>query len=259
MRLLSFTNARVLILLAVLLAVALITLHQSIHTRSWTNQLDVVVLPIKGDRHLDTEKYIASLSDRNLAEIEHWFVREAERHNLALSHPVKVRLGPEVKSTPPTFPGNGNALNVIYWGLRFRLWAFLNTPDIDSSLTQVRVFVMYYQGEENKPLQHSLGMKKGLLGLVHAFALPEQTAQNNIVIAHEVLHTVGALDKYEFTGHPIFPNGFANPYREPLFPQRRAEIMAGRIALSHRQSYMANSLKSVVINHYTAAEINWLE
>ncbi len=107
------------------------------------------------------------------------------------------------------------------------------------------------------PLQHSLGMKKGLLGLVHAFALDRQTAQNNIVIAHELLHIVGAVDKYESSGAPIFPIGYAEPSLVPLFPQRAAEIMAGRIATSHSRFYMAKNLNSVILNEFTAEEINW--
>lgn len=259
MRLLSFTNFRVIVLLSILIVASVISLHQKIQTRSWTQPLEVVVLPINGDETLETDNYITSLSDNDVVEIEHWFKREALKHNLQLDEPVNIRMGQQVFSTPPTFPRKAHALNVVVWGLRFRWWAFRNTPGHDSGLTLVRMFVVYHQGEDNIPLQHSLGMEKGLLGLVHAFALPTQTAQNNIVIAHEMLHTVGAIDKYEFSGAPIFPVGYANPLREPLFPQRNAEIMAGKIPLSHTRSYMAESLKSVVINHYTAAEINWLD
>lgn len=259
MRLITFRNSRIFVLLGVLIFTTAVTLHQLVYTRSWTKPLSVVILPINGDRNLATHDYIESLTDRHFKEINHWFEREAKRYDLALSKPVDVMLGPQVKSQPPVFPENAHALNVVIWGLRFRWWAFRNTPDIDNDLTLVRIFVRYYTGEDNQVLQHSLGMQKGLLGLVHAFALPQQTAQNNIVIAHELLHTVGAIDKYEFNGSPVFPIGYANPNRSPLHPQRSAEIMAGRIPLSMYQYYMAESLKSVIINHYTAAEINWLE
>jgi len=70
---------------------------------------------------------------------------------------------------------------------------------------------------------------------------------------------VGAIDKYEAYGNPAFPYGFANPHRQPLYPQRRAEVMAGRIPTSQYSSYMAESLRSVMINDYTATEINWIE
>lgn len=34
--------------------------------------------------------------------------------------------------------------------------------------------MLYDQGEDGRPLEHSLGMQKGLLGVVHAFADRQQ-------------------------------------------------------------------------------------
>ncbi len=73
-----------------------------------------------------------------------------------------------------------------------------------------------------------------------------------------MLHTVGALDKYNEIGMPVYPEGYARPNVKPLYPQRYAEIMSGHIPVSSYRSYMAESLKSVLINPYTANEINWL-
>lgn len=257
--LLSLRNLRVTLLLGALLFFGLTALHQSVYTRSWNQALHGVILPINADGHLRTADYIATLKDRHFKEIESWATREAERHNLTLDKPLTVSLGPQITTLPPAFPTNDHPFYVVLWGLRFRWWAYRNTPEMDLDATTVRLFVMYHEADGDKPLAHSLGMQKGLLGLVHVFATPSQSAQNNIVIAHEMLHTVGAIDKYQDWGGPIYPVGFANPERVPLFPQRNAEIMAGRIAVSHGQFYMAESLKSVIINEYTAAEINWLE
>ncbi|MEJ2115865.1 MAG: hypothetical protein P8X88_07445, partial [Gammaproteobacteria bacterium] len=60
-----------------------------------------------------------------------------------------------------------------------------NTPDDISNKHRVRIFVLYHDGKVHQKLEHSLGIQKGLLGIVHAFASNEQTKQNNIVIAHE--------------------------------------------------------------------------
>jgi hypothetical protein len=81
---------------------------------------------------------------------------------------------------------------------------------------------------------------------------------NNVVIAHELLHTVGATDKYDLaSGEPLNPAGLADPDREPLYPQERAEIMAGRRALSAQESEMPHSLAGVVVGADTAREIRW--
>lgn len=257
--LLSLRNLRVTLLLCALLFFGLTALHQLVYTRSWNQPLQAVVLPINADGHLQTADYIASLQTRHFTEIENWAAREGKRHNLTLEHPVEISLGPQITQLPPPFPSNDHPFYVVLWGLRFRWWAYRNTPDIELDSTTVRLFVMYHDTSGNKPLAHSLGMQKGLMGLVHVFADSRQTAQNNIVIAHELLHTVGAIDKYQEWGSPVFPVGYANPQRQPLFPQRYAEIMAGRIPVSYGRFYMAESLKSVIINEYTAEEINWLD
>jgi len=71
---------------------------------------------------------------------------------------------------------------------------------------------------------------------------------NNIVIAHELMHTLGATDKYELgSGAPLYPLGFAEPDRQPLYPQVRAEIMAGRRALSPQDFELPQSLRDVVV------------
>jgi hypothetical protein len=81
---------------------------------------------------------------------------------------------------------------------------------------------------------------------------------NNIVIAHELLHTLGASDKYNpADGAPLFPIGYADREREPRYPQEEAEVMAGRRALSAQEWEMPNSLRRVVIGPETALEIRW--
>jgi len=133
-----------------------------------------------------------------------------------------------------------------------------NTPDDKSNKHRVRVFVLYHDEKTNQKLEHSLGIQKGLLGIVHAFASKRQAKQNNIVIAHELLHTVGASDKYGAFGNPIAPDGLGEPERKPLYPQKRAELMAGTVAHSATKSVMARSLKSCVVGKKTALEIGWL-
>jgi hypothetical protein len=107
---------------------------------------------------------------------------------------------------------------------------------------------------------HSLGLQKGLLGVVYAFADRDMTGSNNIVIAHEFLHTVGATDKYDpGDDRPSFPDGYADPDQQPLFPQEHTEVMAGRRMLSGQEWEMPTGLGQVVIGPQTATEINWVK
>ena len=93
---------------------------------------------------------------------------------------------------------------------------------------------------------------------MNLFASNKQTAQNKIVLAHELLHAFGATDKYDLaTGQPIFPVGYAEPQRQPLFPQSKAELMAGHIPTSQTQSKMPEDLADTVVNDITAIEVGW--
>ena len=101
------------------------------------------------------------------------------------------------------------------------------------------------------------GLQKGLLGVVHVFASDTQRAQNNFVIAHELLHTLGATDKYDANGRPLNPIGLADPNTQPPYPQYKAEIMGGRIAISAERAEMPKGLEEAVVGYATAAEIGW--
>jgi len=81
-----------------------------------------------------------------------------------------------------------------------------------------------------------------------------------VVLAHELLHTLGATDKYEpTTGVPRAADGLGEPDREPLYPQRYGEIMAGRIALAANEAIIADDLAQMVVGPLTAREIGWTE
>ena len=81
---------------------------------------------------------------------------------------------------------------------------------------------------------------------------------NDTVIAHELLHTLGATDKYDLrSNQPAHPDGFAEPDREPLYPQSFAELMGGRIPVSSAESTTPESLQQVIVGAKTASEIGW--
>ena len=84
--------------------------------------------------------------------------------------------------------------------------------------------------------------------------------QNLVILSHELLHTLGASDKYDFaTNMPIFPDGFAYPQQQPLFPQAKAELMGGRIVISDNKAVIPKNLAQTVIGEKTAREIGWVK
>jgi len=259
MKLFTFRNFRILLLLFIFLVVAIYSKSQLLTSTAWLEPLQVTIYPINGDNTPETTHYIQKLNHASFRDIDDFMQRESQKFNVLEEHPTRTQLGAEVMDSPPSPPDikSRNALSTMLWSLKLRYWVWQNTPDDKSNINRVRIFVLYYQADGNKPLSHSLGIQKGLIGVVHAFANSQQNKQNNIVIAHELLHTVGASDKYDKNNQPIFPEGYAEPTRNPRYPQYRAEIMSGRIPSSPTDSEMAESLKRCVIGPRTAREINW--
>lgn len=253
----SFRAFRIALLLLLLALAGGLTWWEGLLVRSWVRPLDIVIYPINGDGSEETAAYIGKLSADAFQEIGAFLDTQAERYRLKQPPRAHIRLGNAIAELPPPPPqGARSALDSVLWSLKTRYYAYRHTP-FWSGLGRIRLFVVYHQGEESTPLQHSLGLRKGLIGVVHAFARPEMAEQNEVVIAHELLHTLGATDKYDQAGNPLYPDGFADPGDAPRYPQRMAELMAGRRAVSPTRSEMPESLAGCVIGPRTAYEINW--
>jgi hypothetical protein len=253
-----FKALRILILLSILVVVGAGTWLARLRTTAWDQPLRVAIFPINADASAATDGYIRSLTVEAFNPIARFMRQEAARYGLALSTPVEVFLAPEIGRAPPPPPFGGNALQVALWSLQMRYWAWVNAA-FDGPKPHVRIFVLYHDPDRVTRLSHSLGLQKGLIGVVNAFASEAQAAQNDVVIAHEMLHTLGATDRYDpRTNQPAFPDGYADPQRQPLLPQEYAEIMAGRVPLTADRAEMPDSLEAVLIGAKTAREINWV-
>ena len=178
---------------------------------------------------------------------------------MALDEPFTIKLSAPLEVQPPAPPQDRNMLAVIAWSLQLRYWSWAN-DNWGGPKPDIQMFVKYFDPSTSPRLAHSLGLQKGMVGVVNAFAHRKMAGANNVIIAHELLHTVGATDKYDpDTNLPLYPIGFADPKREPLYPQRRAELMGGRIPITQSRAETPSSLASVVIGQATAIEIRWLD
>lgn len=77
------------------------------------------------------------------------------------------------------------------------------------------------------------------------------------VVVHELMHLLGASDKYDPSGRALVPEGLADPLRQPLFPQTRAEIMARNIVVAPGTERPPDTLDELCIGALTAEEIGW--
>jgi hypothetical protein len=260
MKVITFKNIRIVILLSLLALAAIYTQDQHLNTTSWYQPIEVTVFPINGDGTAKTERYIQQLATEYFQDIDAFFIREAKRYNLIVDKPVISTLGHTIYKLPPAPPTDRNAVfKIILWSMQLRYWAYINTPDDKSNKSRIRLYVLYHQGSDHQALQHSLGLQKGLIGIIHAYADQAHNSQNALVMTHEIFHTLGASDKYDYQNNqPIYPLGYAHPDQNPLYPQRFAEIMAGRIPLSKSKSNMPKDLRFCLVGESTAKEINWI-
>ncbi len=249
---------RILLLLLVLLAVALRAWLDARATQSWQEPLWVGLFPLNGDDSAATEEYLATLQAQDFGAIEGFFAREGKRYALKLDQPVHVERYPQGSKLPPTLDPAAGPLGAAWWSLKLRWFARQAAQVPGRAPPRVRLFLLYHDPATLERAPDSHGLQKGLVGVVHLFAASAMAARNNIVIAHELLHTVGASDKYDLgSGAPLFPTGYAARDRDPLYPQEQSEIMAGRRPLSAYQWDMPRTLAAVVVGPETALEIRW--
>ncbi len=254
-----FKKIRIAILLFILFLVAANAFLTQKRTTDWDQPLAVVIYPINGDGSSFSAEYISRLTADDFKPIARFIQNEGVRYNLALIDPVILDLAPEIAALPPAAPFGANIFAIMWWSLNLRYWAWKNDT-YEGPLTNIQVFVLYYDPGEYKQLDHSFGLKEGHICMVKAFASRHQAARNNVIITHEMLHTLGASDKYDReTLQPLYPEGYAAPDKKPLLPQQYAEIMGRAIPLSDSESKIPDSLEQTLIGPITARQINWVK
>lgn len=255
-----FKAVRITILALILFFVAASTWLTQARSTDWNNSLWIKVYPINADGSNESAEYIRDLEPTDFEGIEAFLGRETERYARSVSRPVRIELGSEIEEQPPALDRQPNMLSVMLWSLKMRWWAGSSTDSQDRIDPDVRIFVRYHKPDHSVVLENSVGLQKGMVGIVNGYASRKYRGINNVIIAHEFLHTLGATDKYSpVDGQPIGPDGLAEPDRQPMYPQRYAEIMGGRIALSETDAVIPKNLKFTMIGPLTASEINLAE
>ena len=253
-----FKYLRIAFLLVLLVLVAGQTWLTQLRNTTWEIPLAAVIYPINGDGSVAAGHYIADLTSDTFAPVVRFLASEGRAYDLALAEPVQIDLAAELSDLPPEAPRSGSIPEIMLWSLRMRWWAWRHNHY--EGPVDLKLFVLFYDPATHKALDHSLGLEKGQIGVVKAFGDWRDAARNNVVIAHELLHTLGATDKYDPTSaQPLFPDGYAESDRKPLLPQKLAELMGGVIPLEDGKTAMPDSLAQVVIGPATAREIGWLK
>ena len=225
----------------------------------WKDNFYVAVYPVNVDGSPKVSVYLRTLSRDDFEPVAEYFAEEAAPYHLGLRRPIEVQLGAQVDSVPPAPPVDGSKLDAIVWSLKFRYFAWKNSPKVNVK-PKIRLYLLYHDPDAHPVLSHSTALNKGRVGRINLFGDSSYAKQNLVILAHELLHTLSATDKYDLsTTLPAYPDGFAEPDKMPLYPQNFAELMGGRVPVSETQASIPKSLKQTLVGEKTAREIGWLK
>jgi hypothetical protein len=225
----------------------------------WKDNFYVAVYPVNADASSEVGAYIKTLTRDDFEPMAEYFAEEGARYNLGMRRPVEIQLGDVVSEIPPAPPQNDSLLSTMLWSLKFRLFAFNNSPKVNVK-PDIRLYLLYHNPATSPRLSHSTALNKGRVGRVNLFGDKSYAKQNLVILAHELLHTLTASDKYDLqTTLPAFPDGFAEPDKQPRYPQDFAELMGGRVPIDETKAEIPKSLAQTLIGEKTAKEIGWLK
>ena len=252
-------NIRLSLLVGILCFVALGSWLEQHRSTSWQSTVRVGAFPVAGDRSTRAASYVAALGMGQLQPVSEFLAREAHRYGVPIDEPIHMTLYPPLARAPPVLDPQAGVFGRLLWSLQLRYYRYRSTGAVARSRPQIALFLVYHDPALAPALPHSVGLQRGLTGVVHLFAAHSQDDQNAIVTAHELLHTFGATDKYGDGDRPLYPSGYAEPLRVPRYPQRYAEIMAGRVPLSANRQEMPDDLSQTLVGPVSAGEIGWIK
>ncbi|MDD2933609.1 MAG: hypothetical protein PHO76_06945 [Methylotenera sp.] len=251
-------NLRIIILLLILATVVQQTWLDKADL-AWKRNLYVAIYPVNADGSEKVSAYLRTLTREDFEPVAEYFAEESAQYKLGLRRPIELQLGAQVEDIPPEPPANGRVLSTIIWSLKFRAFAWSNSPKVNVK-PDIRLYLLYHDPVTHSKLSHSTALNKGRIGRVNLFGDHAYAKQNLVITAHELLHTLNATDKYDLSSTlPAYPDGFAEPNKSPLYPQDFAELMGGRVPKSETEAEIPKSLKHTLVGEKTAREIGWLK
>lgn len=249
---------RVVLLLSVFFVILISTWMTEKRMAAWERPILVTIYPIVADERPATRAFVDRLDIPAFEDINRFMSEQSRPYGFTVTPAFRFQLARPGNKLPPPVPDQFEAAAIGWWSLKMRWWAWMR--DLEDSLVSpdIQMFVLYHSLGGDNEVGISVGMRKGRYGLVKAYALDSMNAGNLIVFTHEMLHVLGATDKYVLsTGLPIFPEGYAEPEKRPLFPQRRAEIMGMQIPINSFSWVSPDLLGQCAIGRQTAEEIGF--
>ncbi len=126
----------------------------------------------------------------------------------------------------------------------------------------VRVHIYFYQKElgkkSNYPLEY-FGYRRDREGILFIPLVKDNFEFSLVNLVHEIIHLMGGKDKFNDYGKALYPYGFFDPTKTPIFPQSHAEVMARTIPIDAEKTKPVTRLSQIRIGIQTAFELGWLD
>jgi hypothetical protein len=253
---------RLAILFAVLLMVAGYAARDAYVRRErtdWQRTLLVAVVVLEAEAVQDSA--LAAFSER-LPLLQEKLALEARRYRPNLALPFEFQqFGPIEVREPPPQPGGDSFFDLGYHA--FRLSRYLGQIDdhagVASRAYDGRLYITVRPPKRGaRAIVEGFSEQGGRIGNVTVELDDGMVDLALLVVAHELMHTLGATDKYDARGHAVVPHGLADPDQQPLYPQSHVEIMARNRPLALGQEVLPESLEELRVGSKTAREIGWL-
>ena len=250
---------RVTALLSVLAIVALYAWRDTVrrHERNeWKRTLDIALVVVR-DGTVSGSAVSALTAQTH--ELEAALAREFARYRREPPRPFSFTwYGPaELRKPLPTPPDDG------IWAAAKYAWSLRSfTADVDTQANvpsrgfDSRVYVVV-RPPSRSGFVEGMSEHGGRVGVALAELDESTVALTLFVTAHELFHTLGATDRYDAEGRTVFPDGLAEPDKQPLFPQRYAELMARNRPLDAGREVPPESLDELFVGKKTAVEVGW--
>jgi hypothetical protein len=253
------------LILLIVIGVAASIYYQEHRKLDWDRTYDVALMEVVKVQST-TEKPSLSLSAKTrelfVKTLEDWFTTEFARTTENRVKPFRFHmLGPVVTAQlPPALPTKDDSTWVQYkQGTAFINFfnQLLAKTEINGENYDIKLYLYLYPADENLGYdrQHSVGTTRGRFGVVFLPIGKQTGGYTMCAIAHEVLHTVGAIDKYDENHISIYPEGYFQP--ESRYPQQYGEIMSMAIPLAPNKERDIDDLSNARIGVKTIAEIGW--
>jgi len=255
---------RVAVLVVILIVVAAWAggVHRSRSSRvQWDRPVEVAIVLLSP---VDLDAIQVSRFQDVLAQLEDRLSAEFARYG-GSGAPFSLKLvGPVSFNGPLSFTPESSRL-LDRANHAYRLWKTLRAihaaASFDPRPYDARIYLLLEPATETggalRTFAEGSGAVGGEVGFVRAAAGSDDAVLALTAVAHELLHCLGASDKYDAAGHAIVPDGLAEPGLAPQYPQNYAEWMVGEVPTGPGRGRLPSSLAELRVGAVTAREIGW--